>query len=607
MILNNAPQNEAILSNVGMVDSFKIKATAKSFSILSSGLYANKIRAIIRELSCNAYDSHIAAGKGEVPFDVHLPNHYEPWFTIRDYGTGLTHDQIVNIFTTFFESTKTGSNDFIGALGLGSKSPFSYTDNFTVTTIKDGWRGIYSAFINNEGVPSIALMMEDSTTEPNGVEVKMAVSETRDFYKFKEEASFVYRYFKLRPVVSGNDGFQFEDIDYETKDIIPGVHSMKRHYGSVAVMGNIAYELRVPNADSNLGDLADLLSCSLELHFDIGELDFQASREGLSYIPQTIEAIKKKLNELNEHLAVHVEEEANKIENLWERANFVVDKCQTRLWKSAAIVYADKAKLPTLTKSKCNGHYSGTTLHIYDKFLEECNITIRGFIKQSGYNSLYALKKRTINWNSPNVADVWELSVGPNVHWVINDTKMGATERAKYHWRNSSERNSNVYVLEPIDRKSPMLLDDFFARFHNPPNRINASDLATKPKKSTNNMKNVSIMLMNPRRENRSAWEDAGSLDKFDENKTYYYLPLSGFTVISEKYNIPAPTELHRNISMCGVADLANLTIYGVRKSNQDIIKEMENWVNLEDYIATTLANVDESFILNLIAKNCAS
>ena len=97
MILNSTPQNEAILSNVGQIGEFRIKNSAKAFSILSSGLYANKIRAIIRELSCNAVDSHVDAGKADTPFDVHLPNSLEPWFAIRDYGTGLTNDQVTNI------------------------------------------------------------------------------------------------------------------------------------------------------------------------------------------------------------------------------------------------------------------------------------------------------------------------------------------------------------------------------------------------------------------------------------------------------------------------------------------------------------------------------
>lgn len=53
--------NEAVMGNVQGVGEFRIRNSAKAFNILSSGLYANKIRAIIRELSCNAVDSHVAA------------------------------------------------------------------------------------------------------------------------------------------------------------------------------------------------------------------------------------------------------------------------------------------------------------------------------------------------------------------------------------------------------------------------------------------------------------------------------------------------------------------------------------------------------------------
>ncbi len=57
-IINSAPQNEAIMSNVGEIGEFRIRNSAKAFNILSSGLYANKIRAIIRELSCNAVEPY---------------------------------------------------------------------------------------------------------------------------------------------------------------------------------------------------------------------------------------------------------------------------------------------------------------------------------------------------------------------------------------------------------------------------------------------------------------------------------------------------------------------------------------------------------------------
>ena len=82
MKLHSAVQDQAIVSNVGEIGEFRIRNSAKAFNILSSGLYANKIRAIIRELSCNAVDSHVAAGKANTPFDVHLPNALEPHLPI---------------------------------------------------------------------------------------------------------------------------------------------------------------------------------------------------------------------------------------------------------------------------------------------------------------------------------------------------------------------------------------------------------------------------------------------------------------------------------------------------------------------------------------------
>ena len=79
---------------------FKIKASAKAFRILSDGLYSDKITAIIRELSCNAYDAQLTAKNMDTPFHIKLPNRPEPNFSIRDYGTGLSDEDIRNIFTT---------------------------------------------------------------------------------------------------------------------------------------------------------------------------------------------------------------------------------------------------------------------------------------------------------------------------------------------------------------------------------------------------------------------------------------------------------------------------------------------------------------------------
>jgi hypothetical protein len=599
MILTKQVENEAILSNVGATTDFKIKATAKSFRILADGLYANKIRAIVRELSCNAYDSHVAAGKTETPFDVHLPNSLESYFSIRDYGVGLSDQEVTNIFTTFFESTKTGSNDFVGALGLGSKSPFSYTDNFTVTAIKDGIKGVYTAFINEHGVPSIAMMAQEETTDPAGVEIRFAVENQYDFGDFCSEAVYVYRTFKHKPVVSGNSRFKFDNFEYETRDVVPGVHVVKGLNNSVAIMGNIGYPIRIPDSNQTLGDLRNLLYCGLVMEFAIGELDFQASREGLSYIPMTVDAIKQKLEQLRDQLTVHVATEADKIENTWERAFFLMNKSRYDLWRDAVYQYIQNTNFDMFqTFNRYNFYARDITIKV-DDLASLYNITVKAF--DSDYrNRCSTLSPGSVrNQVTQNYDAAWSFTPNENVNFVIQDTKTGAAERAKHHWRtkNTSQR---VYVLAPVDKTKAMDTAAFFTAIKNPPQSyiMFASQLDEKPRKA-GMAKNVSIMHLERRGGGRGnsddmVWRAAGKLTDFSKTVTFYYLPIKGFNSLGKVDNVKALTHYmeHANIGV---------TVYGVRKADLEAVESMKNWVHLDTYVAQELKKFGDELVMGLV------
>jgi hypothetical protein len=617
MILNNAPQHEAIVSNVAEIGEFRIRNSAKAFSILSSGLYANKVRAIIRELSCNAVDSHVAAGKADTPFDVHLPNALEPHFAIRDYGTGLTHEQVTSIYTTYFESTKTGSNAFIGALGLGSKSPFSYTDNFTVTAIKDGQKGIYSAFINGEGVPSIALMMMEVTDEPAGVEVKFSVNDRYDFDKFRQEARQVYTHFSLKPVVSGNNDFRFDLIEYESRDIIAGVHAVKGGRGSTAVMGNIAYPIDIPAADQSIdADVRALLGCGLEIHFGIGELDFQASREGLSYIPSTIAAIKAKLEQLNAALTVVLAKEADVIDNLWDRAVFLFKKKEHRLWTAAVSKYVQDTHLPTYDDKQWN-RLKKFNFKV-EELAKDWNIQIR-LLSQSRHAKVVSTGKSVTEYAANNAKDAnghyitwqeWQIPVDDTCHFVINDLKTGAAERARYHYKETGcdVYSRAIWILEKADKSKDMDLTAFFAAIQEPPTARRFAASTLKQRERENMGKNVSILKLERRGgggyrrdEQDMVWRAAGDTSKFVDTETYYYVPLSGFTMLSAK-GYTSGKELHDDVK--SLSGLFNGEIYGVRKSDIEDIKKKPNWKNFEDYVVDKLNAKDNSKLLMSLVKS---
>lgn len=612
-ILSAVQQEEVILSGVSDVGEFRIRNSAKAFSILSSGLYANKIKAIIRELSTNAVDSHFAAGRADTPFDVHLPNSLEPWFAIRDYGTGLDHEQVTQIYTTYFESTKTGSNDFVGALGLGSKSPFAYTDNFTVTAIKDGVKRIYSAFINPQGVPSIAKMGEEASTELSGVEIKFSVNDQWEYSKFRTEAASVYRYFTLRPIVSGNADFAIREIEYDVKDIAPGVHSLKgSSYTSTAVMGNIAYPIDIPDAQKKeLGDLAGLLECNLEMHFGIGELDFQASREGLSYIPQTVQAIRQKLIETNAVLAERIKEEADKIANAWSRAHYLLDRRDNRLWRAAVNKYVSDTKFDMIHTDN-NWARAKTFIITPEDLSKKYNITLAGFAKTEYSKTMHTVSPNgKYNTTTQGYDKQWEISAERGVVFVENDLNKGALARAKYHWNNTKliegVRQNTVLIASPADAAKPMKFAALMKHLQQPNNIAKASELLEKPKAervSTASGEKVNILHLEYRTHGyrpELVWANAGKASDFD-NTVRYYVPLVGYnaqtTTITDLKNFVG------NLKRTGVKDFADIEVYGVRKTDLAWVEQQANWVNLETHFEQLVKKVDKEKVKGLLSPN---
>lgn len=597
MILVNQHTANSVFPNGGLGE-FKIKNSAKAFSILSSGLYANKIRAIIRELSCNAYDSHIAAGNASEPFDIHLPNAFEPYFAIRDYGVGLDHSGVVNVYTTYFESTKTDSNDYIGALGLGSKSPFSYVNTFKVIAIKNGRRGVYTTFINENGVPSIGQESEESTTEENGLEVRLDVN-PGDFRRFYEEAVNIFTYFKVQPRITGVQ-WKTPTVKYHKKDILPGVSVVENQRTTMAVMGNIAYPIEMPNIETNLGSLKYLMNCALEIHFKIGDLDFSASREGLSYIPKTIENIRNRLKEIHTALYSIIEKELDAIPNQWVRAAKMKEYINQLLWKDSVQRYIANKSCPTVDAS--NYYLSRTFDFFVDDLAKKYNIKINSFRSTShGINMSNAEKRSRIINNVVCYDSAWRIPVAESVRFVVSTDKTGNISKSKAHWKTISKDNSftyQVYVIEPEDKSKVADIKAFIAALHFPPEeQITSADKIPKVERTVV-VKREKTRLIRLEKHDYHGWKWSGDIDleQLSNTEKYYYLPLEKWNVLTKQGSID-PKHLRQLVSQSG---LLGVDLYGVRKESLEKIKDLPNWINYEDAIVESLSKADEQFLLSV-------
>ena len=290
---------------------FTIAAKGKAFEILSSGLYTDARLAIVRELCCNARDSHIANETPDVPFRVHLPNRLEPWFEVRDYGLGLSEHDVFHIFTTYFESTKDKSDDFIGCLGLGSKAPFSYADAFEVVSRFNGVKSTYSMFKNEAGIPSVAKMAETKTLSANGVAVKLSIK-PEDHGPFQSRLSSSLKYFETKPEVVGISNFKWDPLP---ADPIRGdgwfiSASTYSSHPVIAVQGGVGYKVDMAHIRPELNDRenAFIKAVHLVLSFEIGQIDIPPSREEVRYDKNTIANIVKSIKNVREQLTPQIEE-----------------------------------------------------------------------------------------------------------------------------------------------------------------------------------------------------------------------------------------------------------------------------------------------------------
>jgi hypothetical protein len=241
-----------------------------------------------------------------------------------------------SLYTTYGASNKNDSNDFVGCLGLGSKSPFAYTKSFTTSSYYDGQKYTYIAAIDDNGVPTLNLFNVSDTDEPNGLEISFAVKQY-DFTEFSQKAIRIFHYFKMKPIIEGGVIPSLKDHAYSNKNIIISGDGWRvcrlandsEHYpstfqyidsGIVALMGNIAYPVVASqlvgeqkadqpehiakwnrafgkaDIDSWKSFVTEILNQNLylELDFGIGELEMDVSREGLQYTKAVIKALREK-------------------------------------------------------------------------------------------------------------------------------------------------------------------------------------------------------------------------------------------------------------------------------------------------------------------------
>jgi hypothetical protein len=523
---------------------FRIKASPKAFKILSNSLYANKIRAIVRELGTNAADSHVAAGYSEAQFLVHLPNMMEPWFSIRDYGTGLSKDAIEHIYTTYFESNKTESNDFTGCLGLGSKSPFSYTDNFMVISYINGVKLTYTAIIAESGFPTIVMMNEEATTEPNGVEISFAVK-PNDFNTFRYEAEKVYNYFKVQPKIVGKAvTFTKETFEYTGKNW--GLTKDDENNNHYAIMGNVAYPISLSSAGAYHRVLDTF---GLRVYANIGDIEMTASRESLEYTDRTKAFIKACVEEAAKKFQDEVLVRLQEQKTYWEACVFFREN---QLWLGSFATWKTRKVASSITLN------SPVVLDTYEH--RSYRSKIRRELKQS-YRALPI----------------------HNCVFVDNDLERGTFLRVRHFLNNNP--NLKVYIFKFTDEEADKK-KEFLDTLDLPANMLLKASTMERPvveKKVRRSVKNSCYKLTNNTKNMMSCWE----LTEVDSTAKVYYVEMEQWNV---KLNgkVMSPQSLVSMVAAINDVSNGEVEVYGVRPTMLKKVRGYAAWKPVETLVEET-------------------
>ena len=273
---------------------------AHLISVLTD-LYSDQQMAVIREYSTNALDAHIESGN-KSPIEITLPSTLSPYFKVKDNGIGMSVSDLTDIYSKYGASTKRGTNEQVGMLGLGCKSALTYTQNFMIVAVKNGVKTSANISRIEDGTGMVEIVDTCATDEPNGVEIVVPVQR---YNEFKDKSEQFFRFWEEGTVlINGKSPYDREGWMKITESVFL-VQSMDYDY---VVMGNVAYrtEKRIFNAGGGVGIVA---------YVPIGAINFTPSREALHYTKKTTAAIEAITAEVKENLKLSIENEVSACKN----------------------------------------------------------------------------------------------------------------------------------------------------------------------------------------------------------------------------------------------------------------------------------------------------
>ena len=498
MIPNETPQTIETVGNTPVVGTFKItdSTQARILVSLSDKMYQRKELAFVREYSTNAADAHIVAQKPISEVIVTLPTLENLTFKVRDFGSGLTEEQIANVYCVFGESTKRNSNEQNGMLGYGCKAGFAHADSFTVTSWINGVKSTYQCIKGDSTkLHSVLLINRVDSNEPSGIEVCIPVKQNSVWTVHHEAADF-YKHWPVIPTINNmldNDKERMEAFRANPPTLKGEGWEIRPKCGSnavgVAYMGFVAYNLdwnvmfNRMSLTAQKRVLFDLLqSNDVTLHFKMGEVQFVDSREHLEYTDLTINALMARIESIFACIKDAIQEKFDTASNLWE-----AKKLYNAIFGTGLLEVEKGEDVPSDTVQKIK-ILDGNLMKLETTFLGEFKwngVALKGSgfddinrfdnntpneVHSTQFNPIepvmvtYRKKKTRTKVNRCNAEKNNEIKASEFVAVVINDTGKKSNQALVARYL-IFKGNSNIRTVHVLSFVNDTIKDNFYSEY----------------------------------------------------------------------------------------------------------------------------------------------
>lgn len=593
--------------------------------------YSNTQLAVVREISANALDANKEANSTR-PIEIKLPTQMNPTFSVRDFGGGLSEEDVFGLYSKYGKSTKRESNNYIGAFGIGKFAPLSYGDNFTCVSYHGGMKKSYNVFVNDDDDTKIAKLHEEPSNEPTGLTIEVAIADA-DRDNFRQIVTKFFRFFDDAEMPKFV-GFEEGEAVVKPKNTLEsskgnwfvteddGEYRYYRSSKSHVIMGRVVYPLdpeaiNVNNFISNEKSRQIVREMIRESNFylrmPIGSVKLHHSREALEYNKSTQKALCRALflasEEILEIAKLKLADSADLFEAKVNHARIVnsLNHSLRNLFDNAFEWNGVKVESARFSRE-------------YDKH-DDLILTQMSREKDADSRNGYRVK-------SSKVSSVY--CQDDAIFMVQNIASAhGNNLRARTIF-NENEHINDVYVIYPATQEGWRYINDEWNFNLVSDEHKLFSENVEKEKPVRNNVSNgnsrASIPLFKMKQDttylyrNADYWAncndpinslEAGDIEGSVEGKLIY-VPITRFTIdqdLVEGWDLDRVSKTAKFIRKEAEEDseLSKFTIMGVRKG--DVKKLGDNWISWVDFLTNhykqiiedNMADMTDCYIRNSI------